>query len=916
MEIRNIQSDSSNETTPSVCIYDKHGILISYNQHALDFLGLQLNKGVTWDEIWSEFSLQSYDGQTNSKFAAKDVFANGKSVYNNQVLLQRKDKDLFYLFESFEVHKDRDGSVLNIVHFFSKMRDELNFRSDKITSTKSEARFRALVTATSDIVYRMSPEWKVLLEVRSQDFISDTACPNLSWIEKYLPSDEQEYVLQVIRNAISNKSVFELEHRVLLADGSIGWTHSKAIPLLNEEGDITEWIGMASDVTARKRAENSIHESERRLRFIIGSMPQKICTTLPNGDVEYLNPIWESYSGFSPEKLRICGWSSIIHPDDLAESLIKWEQSIQTKAIFQHEQRLRRVDGEYRWHITRVFPVLDHFDKIVMWIGSSTDVHDLKLVTESLAELKRKSEQQKRLYETILNNTPDLVYVFDLNHRFTYANKALLTMWNRTWEDAIGKNCLELGYPEWHAAKHDNELEQVKETKQALRGDVPFLGPYGRRIYDYIFVPVLNAKGDVEAIAGTTRDITDLKNMENKLLKAARTLGEADRRKDEFLAILSHELRSPLNVICGYVELLKMEGQDCQDFKIYLNAIERSANAQVQLIADLLDVSRIVTGKLTLDISSFELESAVDGAIESVRFAAEAKGIELKKTIEENIKYFVGDQTRIQQIIWNLLSNAIKFTSIGGKVHILVKKNGSNIVLTVCDTGKGIEAESLPHIFDRFHQEDSTKSRRYEGLGLGLSIVRHLVELHGGAVTAESQGKEKGAVFTVSLPIQTFDISNEAAQPLALAKIIESEIEKSTKEEEYHLIKKKLEGRNILMIDDHLDARVLVAKALRMLGVIVDTKSSGIESLQVLAHKSFDAIICDIGMPEMNGIEFIKKLRVMEHKNQRRNIPALALTAYATDQDRLEALEAGYQIHIAKPAKVSELFHAVAQLCE
>ena len=298
----------------------------------------------------------------------------------------------------------------------------------------SEQRFRAFVTATADVVYRMNADWTEMRHLDGRDFIADTLDPSRSWIDRYIYPDDQAKVLAAIRKAIDTKTTFELEHRVFRVDGTLGWTLSRAVPILDDEGQIVEWFGTARDITDRKRGE------------------------------------------------------------------------------------------------------------------------------ETLARITASSEQQRRLYETILSNTPDLVYVFDRDHRFTYANQALLTMWGKTSDEAIGRNCLELGYEPWHAAMHDREIDQVIATRQPIRGEVPFTGTQGRRFYDYIFVPVFGIDGEVEAIAGTTRDVTDRKRSEDALRQSQHDLTEANRVKDEFLAMLGHELRNPLAPISTAVQLIRLRG--------------------------------------------------------------------------------------------------------------------------------------------------------------------------------------------------------------------------------------------------------------------------------------------------------------------------------------------------------------------
>lgn len=343
--------------------------------------------------------------------------------------------------------------------------------------------------------------------------------------------------------------------------------------------------------------------------------------------------------------------------------------------------------------------------------------------------------------------------MFGPDHRFTYANDALLTMWGKTWEEAIGKTCLELGYEPWHAEMHDREIEQVIATKQPVRGEVPFTGTHGRRIYEYIFVPVIGVDGEVEAVAGTTRDVTERKRDEDALRETALKLAEANRLKDEFLGTLSHELRTPLNAVVGWTHILRQGTLAPGLLERALDSIERNANSQQQLVEDLLDVSRIVSGKLAMKAEPVDVGTVATAASDTVRLSAVAKGITLTVTTDPAVT-ITGDADRLQQVVWNLLSNAIKFTPRGGDVALRMRRRGELAEITVSDSGEGITPEFLPHVFDRFRQADGGTSRRHGGLGIGLTIVRHLVEAHGGIVAAESAGPGLGATFTVRIPLR------------------------------------------------------------------------------------------------------------------------------------------------------------------
>jgi signal transduction histidine kinase len=390
--------------------------------------------------------------------------------------------------------------------------------------------------------------------------------------------------------------------------------------------------------------------------------------------------------------------------------------------------------------------------------------------------------------------------------------------------------------------------------------------------------------------------------------EARREAEEANRIKDEFLATLSHELRTPLNAMLGWAQVLRSGRVDEATTRRALEAIERNARAQAQLISDLLDVSRIITGKLRLDLRPVELPRIIDAALDSVRPAAEAKGIQLRVLLDPMASPLVADADRLQQVVWNLLSNAIKFTPEGGAVEVRQRQAGGGrtggggagmVEIEVSDSGMGIRPDFLPYVFDRFRQAESTTTRHHGGLGLGLSIVRHLVELHGGTVSVESQGEGKGAAFRVRLPLRASEPAverREAPRPAVFGSD-----------------GWPLDGLHILVVDDEPDTRDLLATTLESCGARVTTVASVPEALSELDRARPDVVVSDIGVPGEDGYSLIRRLRARAAE-QGGNVPAVALTAYARAEDRVRALAAGFQMHLAKPVDPAELVASVAAL--
>jgi len=371
---------------------------------------------------------------------------------------------------------------------------------------------------------------------------------------------------------------------------------------------------------------------------------------------------------------------------------------------------------------------------------------------------------------------------------------------------------------------------------------------------------------------------------------------ELSRLKDEFLATMSHELRTPLNAIFGWITLLRTRRLDASTEERALETIERNARTQKRLIEDLLDVSRVVTGKVTLELGVVDPRRVVEASVETMLPAAQAKGIKLVPQLDARVGTLRGDFARLQQVVCNLLSNAIKFTPLGGDVQIHLLRAGDEAHIRVRDSGQGIKPEFLPYVFDRFRQEDGSISRRHGGLGLGLAIVRHLVELHGGTVSAASDGEGHGATFTIRVPIRDAAALPESAE-------LAADSAGGT----------QLHGLHVLVVDDDPGARELVAKILQSYGARVSLAGSGPAALTLLFERRPHLLLADLGMPEMDGFALIEQVRALD-PNLGGRVPAIALSGYASAQDRVRALHAGYQSHIAKPVEPEELAAVITSL--
>lgn len=500
----------------------------------------------------------------------------------------------------------------------------------------------------------------------------------------------------------------------------------------------------------------------------------------------------------------------------------------------------------------------------------------------------------------------------------------------RSASEMIGRNLL-AAYPELL----DRRLD--KYYTEALAGQAHLLS---HRLHRYLLPMPLHAEDatfafmqqsariapllENQQVIGTITvidDVTERIAYEAQLIqlfdreRAARKEAEtANRAKDEFIATVSHELRTPLNAIAGWVQILGKQGLDADFFTQGLETIERNVKSQARIIEDILDISRIITGKLKLEVTRVNLAPLLEAAMDTVRLAADAKAIGLQLILDCPEAEVAGDANRLQQIIWNLLSNAIKFTPKGGTVTISLAVSDAQAEIQVSDNGKGIEAEFLPFVFDRFRQADSTSTRQHGGLGLGLAIVRHLVEIHGGMVWANSPGKQQGATFSIRLPLlrshdpEPVSIDHEAQDSAAAEEI---PVRGSNHKSNHQRI--SLQGHRILIVDDDSDAREMLTILLTQQGAEIRASHSSKEALKVLTQWQPHVMVSDIGMPGEDGYSLIEQLRALEVADGG-SIPAIALTGYASPTDKEKLLSVGYQLHISKPVDIDELIKAIAGL--
>lgn len=506
-------------------------------------------------------------------------------------------------------------------------------------------------------------------------------------------------------------------------------------------------------------------------------------------------------------------------------------------------------------------------------------------------------------YRIVAETASDAIVTMTENGIVRFANPAVEKIFGWKPEELVGQP-LEVLIPEQLRAAHRAGVARYVQTRKKnipwTGVELPALHRDGRELSVEISFGELATEGE-HVFTGVMRDISQRKKVEAENARLYREAQEANRAKDEFLATVSHELRTPMTAVLGWTRVLRM-GADADTLAEALDAIERSATAQAQLIDDILDVSRITMGKLRFRAEPVQLREIVASAVDTVRIAATAREVTLDMDLAENLPLIMGDPARLQQVVWNLLSNALKFTPAGGHIAVTLQQWNDSAELTVRDTGEGVPAEFLPHIFERFRQAEGSSRRSHGGLGLGLAIVKHLIELHGGSVAAQSDGPGKGATFTVRLPFAR-DI-RELGDSTVTHRLRRRSSDAAT----------TLGDISVLLVEDDADTRAFLATLLRKSGAFVRGASSVDEALALLDEAMPDIIVSDLAMPGRDGFDLVRTIRAREHGQPR--LPMLAVTASGVGRDREHALEAGFDEYLRKPVESDTLLQAIVQLVE
>jgi PAS domain S-box-containing protein len=659
---------------------------------------------------------------------------------------------------------------------------------------ESEARFQRLVANIPGVLYQYSPSSdgsdvfsyvssgiRELFEIEPETALQDA---NAVWSQVH-PEDLP--TLQAsIASAAQHSLPWQWEGRIVTRSGKTKWIQGKS--RLDPVACGNTWDGLLIDITDRKQIEHALRLSESRYRSLANAVPQLLWVNDSAGEIQFFNQRWQEYTGLEDLELGVGLWREIIHPEDFEPTATIREQAIAIGEAYEIECRLKRFDQVYRWHLARIVPLKNEQGQVLYWYGTATDIDDIKQIVMGQRFLAEASSALAASldYRTTFNTIAKLSVPFLADYCFFDVMTAEETI------DRVAWHHVDLQQQKWmqhiteplpHLEHRQHPVVQAlvdgKETFQeivteewlktiALSADHLQLMQMAQ-LRSFITVPLKMQNRVLGTLsfcvtAHSNRSYTqaDLALMHELAHRAALALDNAqlyqhaqaaNRAKDQFLGVLSHELRTPLNPILGWAKLLQTTRKDEATVLRGLEAIERNAKLQTQLVEDLLDISRILRGELRMQIEKVELKQAIEQALETVRLAADAKSISLQAEFDPQVAYVGGDAKRLQQAVWNLVSNAVKFTPAGGRVSVNLQYANGYAQLQVCDTGKGITPDFLPYVFDYFQQADSKTTRKFGGLGLGLTIVRHIVEMHGGTVEAVSPGADQGTMLKVQLPL-------------------------------------------------------------------------------------------------------------------------------------------------------------------
>lgn len=757
---------------------------------------------------------------------------------------------------------------------------------------ESEQRFRAAVMASSDLMCRMSPDWREMRQLYDNHFVVDSNVSNADWLESYVYRDDQPRLMALVNEAIRTKGLFEMEHRIMRVDGSVGWMLSRAVPVLDVKGEIVEWFGTGSDVTEQKRAEQALRESERFLRSSLDALSSHIAVLDESGTILKINEAWQRFgdengatgAGIAVGVNYLQHCAQLVSQDDQPPACVTGIYDIIAgrKTHFEMEYPCHSPT-EQRWFVMRV----TRFQNAgpVRIVIEHDNITDRKKAEEAV----RESEERLRLAAEAAHFG---MYDRDLAGAHFHVSAEIKKMLGYEPDEPLSHaQVMSHMHPDDRRAGLAAFLRacdpggdgQLAIEQRIVRSDgaVRWIASVGRVLFE---------GGVPRRSIGFWVDITERSRLERETLEQARALADRDRRKDEFLAMLSHELRNPLAAMSNAVQLLHLHQSEEPLLLQGRGIIERQLGHLKHLVDDLLEVSRISTGRVQLRPEQIAIGFVVERALETAQPLIAQRRHTVTVSLPPEPLWLHADTARLEQVVVNLLTNAAKYTDAGGRIWLSVVREGDAAVLRVRDSGIGIAPELLPRIFDLFTQADRSLDRSQGGLGIGLCLVQRLVELHGGSVAAHSV-LGQGSEFVVRLPLLL-----TALPALPMFPVPASDSARPPE--------KQSSGCRVLVVDDNVDAAQALARVLAMIGHEVRLAYDGPTGLQAALDYRPEVVLLDIGLPGLTGHEVAQRIR---QQAALKNVVLVALTGYGRDTDRQRIEEAGFDHHLVKPASFTQI---------
>ena len=769
----------------------------------------------------------------------------------------------------------------------------------------SEERLRALMTASSDVVYQMSPDWSQMRQLHGQGFVADTTAVNPNWLQQYIHPDDQPHVLAVINDAIRSKSLFELEHQVVAADGSLGWIFSRAVPMLDANGEIVEWFGTASDVTEQKRAAQALRESELRYRNLFNSIDEGFCVLDMIFDEHQKAVDWR-FLDANPSFETLTGMRDVIGkrvleliPNHEAYWFETYGKVVLTGEAVRFVNEAKGLDG--RWFDLYAFPLGGPGSRKVAVLF--TNITERKKAEEAL----RQSEER---FRALFDRGPIAMYSCDRAGVIQAYNRGAVELWQREPKpgdtDAQFRGSFKTFLPDGTLLPSINTLmSRVLKGEAAGAHDLEVVveRPDGSHLTLVVnVVPLFDAQGKVNGSISCFYDITERSLLEQQALEQAQALADLDRRKDEFLATLSHELRNPLAALSNAAHLLRLQKDQAPIQHQARAIIERQVGQLKNLVDDLLEVSRISTGRVQLRLEPVAVSGIVERAVETAQPLITQQRHQLSVAMPPEPIWLNADAARLEQVLVNLLTNAAKYTDDGGQIWLSVELDldllRPMVVISVRDSGVGIEPDLLPHIFNLFTQADRSLHRSQGGLGIGLSLVQRLVELHGGTVTASSVPGQ-GSNFVLKLPLLVRSVTELAGVASATPSASLGPSAPLAPP-----VPPAGSGCRVLLVDDNVDAAQTLGVLLEMSGHAVQLACDGLSAIEAAIQYRPEVMLLDIGLPGLDGYQVTQRIRQQAELD---GVVLIALTGYGRDTDRERSKQAGFDHHLVKPASIEQI---------